>query len=288
MIWHDLRDPNDPRLQELALKYNLHPLHLEDVRNRNQSAKVEPLNGYLFVVLKPVEMVDECTLNIADLDFFIGPDWLITIQEERCAAVTSALDKVEGVSGTLRADEIFYRVMDSIVDSYHPIIDHVSDQIDQLEDKALENPDPDVLGAIFDLKRVLMQLRRILANTRDVAGQMLRNDTGLIKSDLMPFLRDIYDHLMRNLDLVEINRDLLNGATELYLSSVANRTNQVMKGMTILGTIATPALVITGLYGMNLKSLPFADAQHSWGIVIGIIALVSAMMLVILRRLKML
>jgi magnesium transporter len=97
MIWHDLRDPNDPRLQELALKYNLHPLHLEDVRNRNQSAKVEPLNGYLFVVLKPVEMVDECTLNIADLDFFIGPDWLITIQEERCAAVTSALDKVLAV-----------------------------------------------------------------------------------------------------------------------------------------------------------------------------------------------
>ncbi|HYI94801.1 MAG TPA: magnesium transporter CorA family protein [Bryobacteraceae bacterium] len=288
MDWLDLRDPDDPRLPELAEKYKLHPLHLEDVRNRNQSAKAEPLNEYLFIVLKPVELRGDRTLSIADLDFFLGPDWLITVQEESCAAVTFALDKLEGIRASLRPDEVFYRVMDSIVDSYHPIIDNVSDEINELEDLALENPTPDVLSAIFDLKRVLMQLRRILANTRDVVGQLLRNDAGLIKPDLMPFLRDVYDHLMRNLDLIEINRDLLNGATELYLSSVANRTNQVMKGMTILGTIATPALVITGMYGMNLKSLPFAEAQHSWSIVLGIIGLASVTMLVILKRLKML
>jgi magnesium transporter len=288
MIWHDIRDPGDPQIDKLAQEYNLHPLHLEDVRNRNQSAKAELLNGYLFIVLKPVELTEDRCLNIADLDFFLGPDWLITIQEESCAAVTTALDKVQGLNGSLRADEIFYRVMDSIVDSYHPIIDRVTDQIDELEDVALDNPEPEVLTAIFDLKRVLMQLRRILANTRDVVGQLLRNESGLVKHDLTPFLRDVYDHLMRNLDLIEINRDLLNGATELYLSSVANRTNQVMKGMTILGTIATPALVITGLYGMNLKTLPFADAQHSWGIVIGIIGFVSLMMFLILKRMKML
>lgn len=288
MIWHDIRDPEDPLLLELAEKYHLHPLHMEDVRNRNQSAKVEPMNGYLFVVLKPVELNEDRALHIADLDFFIGHDWIITVQEESCAPVTTALDKVRNIGASLRADEIFYRVMDSIVDSYQPMIDRITDRIDELEDLALDDPDPEVLSAIFDLKRVLMQLRRILANTRDLTGQTMRHDSGIVKHDLMPFFRDIYDHLMRNLDLIEINRDLLNGATELYLSSVANRTNQVMKALTILGTIATPALVITGLYGMNLKTLPFAEAQHSWGIVLGMIALVSILMLVILRRLKML
>ena len=101
----------------------------------------------------------------------------------------------------------------------------------------------------------------------------------LVRPDLAPFLRDVYDHLIRNLDMIEIHRDLLNGATELYLSSVANRTNQVMKVLTIFGTIATPALVITGVYGMNLKHLPFAESPAFLGIVLGIIAFVSGLML---------
>ena len=109
----------------------------------------------------------------------------------------------------------------------------------------------------------------MIANTRDVVGHLLRNEFPLVKQDLSPFLRDVYDHLIRNLDLIEVHRDLLNGATELYLSSVANRTNQAMKVLTVFGTIATPALVITGMYGMNLKQIPFADSPHSWGIVIG-------------------
>jgi magnesium transporter len=286
--WHDLRDPHDPQLEELARKYNLHPLHIEDCRNRKQSAKVEQMNDYLFIVLKPIDMDAEFCLNIADLDFFVGLDWLITVQEEQCEVVAQALNRVGPIAEKLRPDEIFYRVMDAIVDSYQPLIDRVSDRIDEMEDRALSDPSPDMLEEIFDLKRVLIQMRRVIANTRDVVGHLLRNEFKLVRPDLAPFLRDVYDHLIRNLDMIEIHRDLLNGATELYLSSVANRTNQVMKVLTIFGTIATPALVITGVYGMNLKHLPFAESQHSWGIVLGIIALVSGLMLAILKRLRML
>jgi len=288
MNWYDIRNPQDSRLEELARKYNLHPLHMEDATNRNQSAKVESQNDYLFIVLKPVEMDDEYSVNIVDFDFFIGSDWLITVQEEKCAAVTNALDKFRGVAEKLRPDEMFYRVMDAIVDSYQPIIDRVSDRIDEMEDRALSDPRPEMLEEIFDLKRVLIQLRRVIANTRDVVGHLLRNEFPLVKQDLAPFFRDVYDHLIRNLDLIEIHRDLLNGATELYLSSVANRTNQVMKVLTIFGTIATPALVVTGVYGMNLKHLPFAESPHSWGIVLGIIGFVSIFLLVVMKRLKML
>ena len=288
MIWHDIRDPKDPQLDELAKRYNLHPLHIEDCRNRNQAAKVESMNDYLFIVLKPVDMTEEYNLRIADLDFFIGPGWIITVQEDKCENATEALNKVRSASAKLRSDEVFYRVMDVVVDGYQPVIDRVSDRIDEMEDQAIANPDPGMLENVFDLKRVLIQLRRLLANTRDVVGHLLRNEFPLIQQDLAPFLRDVYDHLIRNLDLIEIHRDLLSGTTELYLSSVANRTNQVMKVLTVFGTIATPALVITGVYGMNLKHIPFAESPHSWGIVIGMIALVSLLVLAVLKRWKML
>jgi magnesium transporter len=289
MKWHDIRNPKDPLLDELAAAYKLHPLHLEDCRNRNQAAKVEAQNGYLFIVVKPVEMDDSYCLHISDLDVFLGDSWMITVEEEECPTGDRALQYARAADGkVLRVDQQFYRILDSVVDSYAPIIDRVSDRIDEMEDRALADPGSEMLEEIFDLKRVLIQLRRVVANTRDVVGHILRNEFSLIKADLAPFMRDVYDHLLRNLDLIEIQRDLLNGATELYLSSVANRTNQVMKVLTVFGTIATPALVITGVYGMNLKHLPFAEHPHSWGIVIGMIAVSSAFMLVLLKRMKML
>lgn len=288
MNWHDIRDPKDPLLDQLAVKYKLHPLHIEDCRNRNQAAKIESQNGYLFIVIKPVEMDDEYCLHISDLDVFIGPDWLITVEEEECPTGNRALQYARAAEGRNRLDQQFYRMLDSVVDSYQPIIDRVSDRIDEMEDRALSDPGPDMLEEIFDLKRVLIQLRRVIANTRDVVGHLLRNEFASIKSDLAPFFRDVYDHLIRNLDLIEVHRDLLNGTTELYLSSVANRTNQVMKVLTVFGTIATPALVITGVYGMNLKQIPFADSPHSWGIVIGLIAASSLFMLAVLKKMRML
>lgn len=287
MTWHDIRDPKDPLLDELARQYNLHALHIEDCRNRNQAAKIEPMNDYLFIVLKPVDLREDHTLQITDLDFFIGKDWIITVQEHQCQNAADSLNKVKQ-NPNLRPDELFYRVMDNIVDAYQPIIDRASDRIDEMEDQALANPDPSMLEDVFDLKRLLIQLRRLIANTRDVVGHLLRNEFPLVRQELAPFLRDVYDHLVRNLDLIEIHRDLLTGTTELYLSSVANRTNQVMKVLTVFGTIATPALVITGLYGMNLKHLPFAESPHSWGIVIGMIILVSVLVLAVLKRWRML
>ena len=261
MKWHDIRDPQDPQLDELAVTYNLHQLHIEDCRNRNQAAKVESQNGYLFIVVKPVEMDDEYSLQITDLDVFIGDDWLITVEEEECPSANRALQYARSAENKSRADQLFYRILDAVVDSYQPIIDRVSDRIDEMEDRALADPGPDMLEEIFDLKRVMIQLRRVIANSRDVVGHLLRNEFPGVRPDLSPFLRDVYDHLIRNLDLIEVHRDLLNGATELYLSSVANRTNQVMKVLTVFGTIATPALVITGVYGMNLKHLPFAESR---------------------------
>jgi magnesium transporter len=284
--WHDLADPHDPELDRLGERYHLHPLHIEDCRHRDQSAKVEEQNGYLFVVLKPVVALPECELDIDDLDVFLGPDFVITVREGAQATVGPLFDQIRANWNGERGDQLFYRIVDAVVDSYLPVIDSFSETIDGLEDAVLENPQPITLQKIFDLKRALIALRRVLGNTRDVAGHLQRSESPLIARDMWPFLRDIYDHVTRTLDLIETDRDVLNGALDIYLSSVANRTNQVMKVLTVLGTIALPALVISGIYGMNLRDLPWAGHPHGYLIVSGMMAAVTVLLLVLLRWLR--
>jgi magnesium transporter len=282
--WHDLRDPKDRQLDELAERYHLHPLHVEDCRHGNQRAKVEEGADYLFVVLKPVHVTGDGEVSITDLDLFLGRDYLITVQEGDCPTVRAYLDQLHSTSDSSRADQLFYKVADGVVDGYSPALDWFNETIDQIEDAVIEKPSPSTLQRVFSSKRGLIELRRALSNMRDVASQLQRLETELIQRDLWPFLRDLYDHLARNLDMVEMQRDLLSGAMDVYLSSVANRTNQVMKVLTVLGTIALPAIVISGVYGMNIKGLPWIDSPYSSEIVIGLMAITTAALLAVLKK----
>ncbi len=286
MDWHEIRDPQDPELDRLAERYRLHPLHIEDCRHRCQSAKVEENRTYVFAVLKIVTIEKDGALRESDLDIFLGRDFVITVEDKNCPPARQLLEQVRSAAAGQRADQIFYRIADGVVDSYLPLLDHFSDIIDELEDQVLGRPTPDTLQHIFETKRSLILLRRVLVNTRDVAGHLQRSESELIHREMWPFLRDIYDHVARNLDLVETQRDLLTGALDIYLSSVANRTNQVMKVLTVLGTIALPALVISGIYGMNLKGLPWTDSPHGGVILGGVMAATTVVLLVILRMMR--
>jgi magnesium transporter len=285
MKWHDIADPKDPELDRLAAQYHIHPLHIEDCRHRNQRAKVEENAGYIFTVLKTVQVHDG-ELAFHDLDVFLGGDWVITVQEGNRDGAAPILQPVHAMQANLRADQVFYRIYDGVIDSYLPTIDGIDDVIDELEEQVLQSPTPQVLSRIFHAKRTLIDLRRVLVNTRDVTAHMYRTQHNLIQTDLIPFLRDVYDHVARNLDLVETQRDLLTGTMDVYLSSVANRTNEVMKVLTVLGTIALPALVVSGFYGMNTKGLPFADSPNGTAIVAGMMISTTALLLVLLRRLR--
>ncbi len=286
MEWHELRDPNDAELDRLAARYQLHALHVEDCRHRDQSAKIEENDGYLFVVLKPVETEQDGSLEVSDLDLFVGRDFLITVREGGTGAVARLLEQVRAGWGGARADQLLYRITDAVVDSYLPVMYHFSDAIDDLEDEVLERPTPQALGRIHEAKRGLILLRRVLVNTRDVAGHLTRTESELVGRDMWPFLRDLYDHLARGLDLMETQRDLLNGALDIYLSSVANRTNQVVKVLTVLGTVALPALVISSLYGVDVEGLPFKGHPHGFAIVSGLVAATSALFLGLLKLLR--
>ena len=221
MIWHDLRDPNDRELDVLTERYHLHPLHIEDCRHGNQRAKVEEGADYIFAVLKPVHVTDAGEVSITDLDLFLGREYLITVQEGDCPTVRAYMDQLHSASNSSRPDQLFYKVADGVVDAYSPALDWFNETIDQIEDTVLEKPSPSTLQRIFAAKRGLIELRRALSNMRDVASHLQRLETELIQHDLWPFLRDVYDHLARNMDMVEMQRDLLSGALDVYLSGVA-------------------------------------------------------------------
>jgi magnesium transporter len=286
MKWHDIADPKDTELDRLAEQYHIHPLHIEDCRHRNQRAKVEENGGYIFTVLKTVQVLDDGDLAFHDLDIFLGCDWIITVQEGNRDSAAKILQPIHAMEASLRVDQVFYRIYDGVIDSYLPTIDRIDDAIDQLEEQVLQNPNPQVLSRIFQTKGTLIDLRRVLVNTRDVTAHMYRTEHNLIQADLIPFLRDVYDHVARNLDLVETQRDLLTGTMDVYLSSVANRTNEVMKVLTVLGTIALPVLVVSGFYGMNTKGLPFAESPHATAIAGGLMLATTTLLLILLRRFR--
>ena len=286
MEWHDLKNPDDPELDRLAARYQLHPLHIEDCRHRGQNAKVEEQEHYLFVVLKPVEIESDGSFFFADFDLFLGRDFLITVQEGQSSTVQRILDPLRASANQSRADQLFYRITDAVVDAYRLPLDHLDEVSDALEDEVLESPSPAVLDKIFRAKRSLIELRRVLANMRDVASHLQRTQSELIARDLWPFLRDVYDHLARALDTVEVQRDFLSGALDIYLTSVSQRTNQVMKVLTVLGTIALPALIVSGFYGMNLHGLPWGDSPYGALIATGTMFALTLLLLVLLRFLR--
>jgi magnesium transporter len=282
MDWHDLQEGEQGKLLELAEQYRLHPLHIEDCQHGGQSAKLEDGEDYLFAVLKPAYTAEDGTLDFGDFDIFLGPAYLITYEEVGCAELRSRVEKCRS-NDALANDEVVYRILDGIVDAYLPALDRYSEEIDKIEDRVLSDPQPEVLATIFQLKRDLIAFRRVLTQTRDLAGHLMRTEHSLISPKLLPYFRDVYDHLSRHIETVEMSRDLLSGALDIYLSSVANRTNQTMKVLTILSTIALPSVATSSIFGMNFEFLPWIHEPHGVWYAAAMSLSVTAILIGVLR-----
>jgi magnesium transporter len=254
--WFDVPDPNSPDLDELARRFHLHELQIEDCRHRPQRAKVDEFGTYLFAVLKHLVRKDRGQ-EFDDFDVFLGPNFLITVHQGDCAFLRKLCVRIQQ-SHVTRLDRILYEITDMIVDEYLALLDDSAEDISKVESLVLERPEPPVLRELFLLKRRLIDFRRAASGMRDVMNAIIRREGGLTGDDLDPYFRDVYDHLARAVDLVETHRDLLTGSLDIYLSAVANRTNEVMKVLTIYGTLAVPLVIITGFFGMNLR-LPWSN-----------------------------
>jgi magnesium transporter len=283
VTWYALDDPNDPQLDELATRFHLHPLHIEDCRSNNERLKAEGTENYLFLILKYIQSVQDGDIGLENLCLFVGRDFLVSVRNPTCVG-NEVLQRALKAGPEEKPPRLLYLILDSIVDSYFVSIDHSDDRIDELQDRVLDNPSPEILENLFDQKRKLIELRRVLVNLRDACMSLQRESGSILSPELYPFFRDVYDHSLRLLDMVETLRDLLNNTFDVYLSSVANRTNQVMKVLTVLSTIALPALVISGIYGMNVKGLPFLESDHGIEIVVGAMIVSTAVVLWMLKR----
>ena len=256
--WFDVTDPMSPQVDDLARRFNLHPLQIEDCRHRPQRAKTEERGDYIFTVLKHAR--SSSVAEFDDLDVFFSADYLITIHAEGCPVIDKLRARIEQEKPQ-RLDRIFYMLVDLVVDEYQPLLDAIADDIADIESEVLSHPEPDMLARIFALKRGLIEFRRVAGAMREVVNILARHEGGALGDDLDPYFRDVYDHLVRTTEFIESYRDLLTGSLDIYLSAVANRTNEVMKVLTIWGTVALPLLIITGFFGMNLK-LPWIEHPH--------------------------
>ncbi len=282
MPWYDIVDPHDPRLDELAQEFHLHSLHIEDCRSANERPKAECTHHYLFVILKTLDFSGD-EIQFPTVYMFIGSEFFITVDSTPSADAT-ALQPVRRANPEEKPGKLFYLVFDHVVDGYFNAIDKFSDHIDELQDRVLDSPNPSVLQEIFGHKRNLAEARRLLVNTRDVCICVQRESEALIGDELRPFFRDVYDHIIRNLDSVETERDLLTNTLDVYLSSVANRTNEVMRVLTVVSTIALPCLLISSIYGMNIKGIPFLESPYGMLFVTAAMVLTTGVLLAVLKK----
>jgi magnesium transporter len=221
-------------------------------------------------------------LSAADLDLFLGAEYVATVHKSPVPRLTQLLANVNGAA--MPSDEILYRVLDAVVDSYLPVLEDVEDRIDLLEDLVVRRPDPEILERIADLLTTLLDLRRVLANTRRIAFTLQRTDTLLIRKELQPFLRDVHDHLERDLGSAASERERLKGLLDIYHSNLASRNNEATRILTVMGTVSLPAVVIATFFGMTLKYPSWTTWPGAILIVSGIIVAVTTGLLWYLKK----
>ena len=247
-------------IKDLGTFFHLHPLALEDVLNTEQRPKMDDYDDYIFLVLKMV-YPDAAHHAVAyeQISLIIGPNYVISLQEVEKDVFDFVRERIRQGKGRIRrkgSDYLAYTLMDMVVDHYFNILEELGEKIETLQDAVLEDPKPSSLAVIHRLKKEVLFLRKSIWPVREVINALIREESELIRADTVIFLRDVHDHAIQIIDTVEIFRDMLSGTLEIYLSNVSNRTNDVMKVLTMIATIFIPMTFIAGIYGMNFKYMP--------------------------------
>lgn len=287
-VWLALRDPGDAELRLLADEFDLHPLAIEDVRKRGQRPKLDTYADQQMLVLYealtpgPAPAEDAPTYALAELHLFGGPGWLVSVQWGDSPAVEAGLAQFRRAAGTNHdAGRVVYAVFDASADSYFPILDGMAERMDALEDLVLAGgggADGDGLREMLAIKRELLELRRVLGPMRDVANSLLRRTNELVDDAAEPYFQDLYDHLVRLLDQLDLYRDLLASVLDARLTVTSNALNVIMKRLTAITLILMVPTLIAGIYGMNFVYMPELDWPLGYPMALGLmlVAVVAA------------
>src|SRR5215813_7658311 len=277
IIWVDMDAPTTADEQVLLDVFHFHPLTVEDCRENRHYPKVEEFPGYIYFIVHGVTAdTSPDRFNTTELDGFLGSNYVITYHHEMFRSINNVkqLLRTTPVLCQRGPAYLLHQILDQVVDYYSPVLDDFDERIDRLEDDifTLRRPNNEILSEIMDLKRSVLRLRRISGKQMDILHRMSRGEFGLIPEEMRPFYRDVYDHLVRVVDLADSYRDLISGSLEAYLSVVSNRLNEIMKVLTIFSAVMLPLTFIAGVYGMNFDNMPELHSRYgyfaAWGLMI--------------------
>jgi magnesium transporter len=291
VTWINIDGLHDIQLMEkIGKNFDFHPLILEDVLNTGQRPKFEDFENYIFIVLKMLTYDEsEETIKSEQVSMILGKNFVISFQEIQGDVFENIRERIRNAKGRIRkmsCDYLLYVLLDAIVDNYFAILEKFGEKIESLEEQLVSDPDEKILQKIHSIKRELISLRKSVWPLRELVSGLQRSESPLISESTIIYFRDVYDHTIQVIDTVETFRDMVSGMLDIYLSSISNRMNAVMKVLTIIATIFIPLTFIAGVYGMNFKIIPELEWKWGYGAVWLVMLIVAACMLVYFRRKK--
>ena len=288
-LWLNVHGLHEPEVMaEIGRRFKLHPLVLEDILNTDQRPKVDDYGDYLFVVARFFEIDAESgQIGSDQVSLILGPGYVLSFQERPSGRFDPLRERLRQDRGQIRklgADYLAYSLIDAVVDRYFTILENIGERTEELEDMMLENPRPGSLHTVHQLKRETLTLRRSIWPLREVINNLTRADDRFFSPETRPYLRDVYDHTVHAIESLEANRDVIAGMLDIYLSAASNRVNQEVRALTVVAIIFMPATLISGIFGMNFKSMPLLEQPAGFAIAIGLMATVATTLSLIFWR----
>jgi magnesium transporter len=288
VLWIDV-DEQTPALEKFFQEqFGIHSLVVEDIFSERLTPKVEEHGNHLYIVMHGVRSNgDQHGMpTTTELDVLLSERWLLTHHSAPSSSVNAVAEELRRSPRLLSRGPAFvaHAIIDHLTDQYLPLVDGYQEQIDDIERRVIEKPEPAHLGQMFAMKRSLQRLRRISAYQRDILLRLSRQEFELIPAAALPFFRDVYDHFVRIADLADSYRELVTAALEIYMSVVANRTNDIMKVLTLISTIMLPLTFIAGVYGMNFHHMPELDWLYGYPVALLLMATIALTMVLYFRR----
>jgi magnesium transporter len=291
VIWINIDGLHDETFIEgLSTLLDIHKLTMEDILSVGQRPKLEEHSNYLHVVIKEITLDQtEEIIEYEQISFILKDNILVSFQERTGDVFDGVRKRIREGKGTIRkrgADYLMYALLDNVVDHYFVVLETYGEKLEDLETELLENPNNHTLTKLHNFRRETLGLRRTVYPLRELIAAMEKLDDPLFTRENKVFTRDLYDHIIKVIETVEIFRDMTSSLLDLYINSVSNKTNEIMKVLTILTSIFIPLSFISGVYGMNFQNMPELTYKYGYFVILGVMAAVFAGMLIFLRRKK--
>ncbi|WP_034258351.1 magnesium/cobalt transporter CorA [Altibacter lentus] len=281
---------NTEEIERLGNYYNLHPLIQEDIVTTNQRPKIDEYEDYLFIVFKMLHYTDDGEFVNEHVSMVVGRDYVVTFQEADGDVFDGVRDRLENGKGRIRnagADYLMFALLDAVVDNYFSVIEYLSGKIEELEDLLFEAKiEDDITQDIQDLKKEILRIRRAVVPLREVINRLEKTDTHLIEDRTQNYIRDLYDHIIQVSESVDIYREMIWGLMDMYMTTISNKMNEVMKVLTIMASIFIPLTFMAGIYGMNFEHMPELHFKYGYYYLWAAMILVFIGMLYYFKRKK--